>query len=105
MISSTLEKITGVKKILLKLGEDGVFIHEKSNKKVKNDILPTFNNNPKDVAGAGDSLLISSSMAIALNSNIWETSFIGSLSAALQISKIGNIPVRSKELISNLKKL
>ncbi len=105
VISSTLEKITGVKKILLKLGEDGVFIHEKSNKKVKNDILPTFNNNPKDVAGAGDSLLISSSMAIALNSNIWETSFIGSLSAALQISKIGNIPVRSKELINNLKKL
>ncbi len=103
VIASNLEKTTGIKKILIKLGEDGIFIHEKSNKVVKYDILPTLNNNPKDVAGAGDSFLIASSLSLALKFNIWEISLIGSLSAAIQISKIGNIPINNKELLSNLK--
>jgi len=102
IITSKLEKISGVKKILLKLGDDGIFIHEKTNKGVNNNIIPTFNNNPKDVAGAGDCFLISSSLALTLKLNIWEISLIGSLAAAIQISKIGNIPLSSKELINNL---
>ena len=105
VIASNLEKETNVKKILIKLGEDGIFIHQRNNKLVNYDILPSLNNNPKDVAGAGDSFLITSSMSLALKMNIWEIGFIGSLSAAIQISRIGNIPINSKELINNLKLL
>ena len=105
VISSKISKSTGVKKILLKLAQDGVFIHEGSNKKVINDTLPALNNNPKDVAGAGDCFLITSSMALALKSNIWEMSVIGSLSAAIQISRTGNSPLNVKELINDLNQI
>ena len=89
----------------MKLAQDGVFIHEGSNKKVINDTLPALNNNPKDVAGAGDCFLITSSMALALKSNIWEMSVIGSLSAAIQISRTGNSPLNVKELINDLNQI
>ena len=66
------------------------------------DRLPACNNSPKDTAGAGDSLLITSSLSLACKANIWEAAFLGSLSAGIQISRVGNIPLRAKELLIEL---
>ncbi|MEY3721640.1 MAG: hypothetical protein RL618_2159, partial [Pseudomonadota bacterium] len=53
---------------------------------------------PKDVAGAGDSLLIAGAMAMACGANIWEAGCLGSLAAAIQVGRVGNTPLQIVEL-------
>jgi hypothetical protein len=38
-------------------------------------------------------------MAMATGANIWEVGLIGSLAAAVQVGRIGNIPLNPQELI------
>ena len=63
-----------------------------------------MNTRALDVAGAGDSMLIASAMTLACDGNIWEASFIGSLAAAIQVSRIGNTPLTLEELLRELNK-
>ncbi len=87
--------------LFLKLGEEGMIIYPNEDDLIT-DRLPAFNNSPKDTAGAGDSLLITSSLSLACKANIWEAAFLGSLSAGIQIGRVGNIPLRAKELLIEL---
>ena len=66
------------------------------------DQIPALNTLPKDVAGAGDSLLITSALAIASGANIWEAGCLGSLAAAIQVGRVGNTPLQVDELIGEL---
>jgi rfaE bifunctional protein kinase chain/domain len=92
------------KNVLLKLGEDGLLVHANS---VENnwltDRIEALNSNAKDVSGAGDSLLIGSAMAKAAGATIWEAALIGSLAAALQVGRVGNTPLKLKDLLGELK--
>jgi bifunctional ADP-heptose synthase (sugar kinase/adenylyltransferase) len=56
----------------------------------------------KDVAGAGDSLLVASALTLAAGGTIWESAFLGSLAAAIQVGRVGNIPVLVEELFNEL---
>ena len=90
--------------ILLKLGEEGLLIHA-SNGNVDSwltDRVDALNDSPKDVAGAGDSLLITSAMTLASGGNIWEAACLGSLAAALQVGRVGNTPLRTEEFMREL---
>ncbi len=107
LLAENLRKVTNAKNILLKLGAEGLLIHtvdENDNNKWLNDQLPALNNAPKDVSGAGDSLLITSSMAVCTGANIWEAAYIGSLAAAIQVSRVGNTPLKLDELIEQIQK-
>ena len=107
LLAENLRKSTDATNILLKLGAEGVLIHTVDiNDKHKwlNDQLPALNNLPKDVSGAGDSLLITSSMALSTGANIWESAYLGSVAAAIQVSRVGNTPLRSEELIEEIQK-
>ena len=90
--------------LLLKLGEEGALIQseEQIDKNWIVDKINSQNTNPVDVAGAGDSMLISSALSLASGANIWEASLIGSVAASIQISRVGNIPINKKELIENV---
>ena len=92
------------KNIILKLGEEGALIQseEQIDKNWIVDKINSQNTNPVDVAGAGDSMLISSALSLASGANIWEASLIGSVAASIQISRVGNIPINKKELIENV---
>jgi len=89
---------------LLKVGSDGLLIHVKESSKFKKntDQIPALNNSPIDVAGAGDSMLSAASLAMISGANIWEAAYIGSVMAALQVARIGNIPITSEELKRSL---
>ena len=54
-----------------------------------------MNSNPLDVAGAGDSMLISSAMSISCGATPWEAACIGSIAASVQVSRVGNIPLKN----------
>jgi len=66
------------------------------------DRISALNNSPKDVSGAGDSLLIVSAMTLACGGTIWEAACLGSLAAAIQVSRVGNTPLEKEELIREL---
>jgi len=87
--------------IILKLGGEGALIQTAFSIKSPwvTDRLPALNSSPKDVAGAGDSLLITASLCLALKATIWESALIGSIAAAIQVSRLGNIQLQSDELL------
>ena len=47
---------------------------------------------------AGDSLFMASSMALRAGADIWQASYLGALAAALQVSRVGNLPLTTTEL-------
>lgn len=103
VLAENLRKATLAKNVLLKLGEEGLLVQSSGDSRefeILTDQIPALNTNPLDVSGAGDSLLVVASLAMSLGANIWEMGIIGSLAAAVQVSRIGNIPIRREEILS-----
>jgi rfaE bifunctional protein kinase chain/domain len=101
ILADHLMKISCAKNILLKLGEDGMLIHTGQNSWTT-DRINALNPLPKDVAGAGDSLLIASALTLVAGGDIWESALIGAIAAGIQVSRIGNIPLTSDEIMKEI---
>ncbi|MEO8040732.1 MAG: PfkB family carbohydrate kinase, partial [Betaproteobacteria bacterium] len=104
VLADTLLKKALASQIVITLGADGLLIHAPQREKgdLLTDRLPAFNSAPKDVSGAGDSLLACASMALATGADIWKSAYLGSLASAVQVSRVGNIPLSSSELLTEL---
>jgi len=104
VLADKLRLQANAENIILKMGEEGLIIHinKDETNNLFTDRINALNNNPIDVAGAGDSLLITSSMALASGANIWESSLLGSIAASIQVGRIGNTPLQSSELLKEL---
>ena len=96
VLAEALRKKTNASNIAITLGAEGVLIHAAQHKKTQwlTDRLPSLNTSPKDTAGAGDCLLVCSAMSLVLGRSIWESLYLGSVAAACQVGRIGNIPNR-----------
>jgi sugar/nucleoside kinase (ribokinase family) len=64
-----------------------------------------MNSNPVDVAGAGDAMLSAASLSMALGASLWESAYLGSIAAAIQVSRTGNIPLGKDNLIAEMKRI
>lgn len=104
VLAEQLRQQADAQNILLKLGEEGLLIHMGNGKAGGwlTDRVDALNSASKDVAGAGDSLLIASAMTLAIGGNIWEAACLGSLAAAVQVGRVGNTPLCTKELLQEL---
>ena len=104
VLAEQLRQQSSAHNILLKLGEEGLIIHTANNKASGwlTDRVNALNTSAKDVAGAGDSLLITSAMTLASGGSIWEAACLGSLAAAIQVGKVGNMPLHMEELLRDL---
>lgn len=104
VLAEQLRQQASARNILLKLGEEGLLIHAGNDKADGwlTDRVDALNSAPKDVAGAGDSLLIASAMTLASGGNIWEAACLGSIAAAVQVGRVGNTPIRTEELMREL---
>ena len=82
------------------MGEEGLLVHTRGDKTEDwvTDRVEALNTMPKDVAGAGDSLLIASAMVLASGGSIWEAACIGSLAAGIQVGQVGNTPIRIDQI-------
>ena len=104
VLSQKLAKASKAKNIILKLGSEGALLHlDDGTGANKTDRLAPFNFSPIDVAGAGDSMLISTMMSNVAGGNVWQAACIGGVASALQISRLGNIPLKKNELLDCLK--
>lgn len=90
--------------VIVTMGAEGLLIHSPNNPScgLTTDQLPAFNSAPKDVSGAGDSLLTCASMALAVGASIWESAYLGSVAAACQVGRVGNTPLSAAEIIQEL---
>ena len=104
ILAEGLRQKTGAKNIVLTLGSEGLLIHAASEKARGwiTDQLPAFNPAPKDTAGAGDSFLVLSSLALIAGADIWQAAYIGALAAACQVGRIGNIPLTPADIAFEL---
>jgi bifunctional ADP-heptose synthase (sugar kinase/adenylyltransferase) len=86
------------------MGEEGLLIHagNGAGNQWLTDRIAALNAAPRDVAGAGDSLLIASALTLASGGDIWEAACVGSLAAAVQVGRIGNTPLRTEDLLREL---
>ncbi len=90
--------------VLVTMGAEGLLVHARttSGDARETDQLPAFNTAPKDVSGAGDCLLICTAMALAVKPDIWKAAYLGSIAAACQVSRVGNLPLTAEELALEL---
>lgn len=104
VLANQLRLQAEARNVLLKLGEEGVLVHaeDRMNNDWITDRVTALNGAPKDVAGAGDSLLIASAMTLASGGNIWEAACLGSLAAAVQVGRVGNTPIQPHELTQEM---
>ena len=106
VLTSKLREECRAKNIIIKLGPLGMIIDVTNSKKDvhETDEIPILNRFPKDVVGAGDSLLILTALSLATGASPWEAAFLGSIASGIQVGKNGNIPLSLKEIHSNIKK-
>jgi rfaE bifunctional protein kinase chain/domain len=104
VLAEALRRKASAGNTLLKMGEEGLLIHAGNVVRDKwlTDRIGALNAAPRDVAGAGDSLLIASALTLASGGNVWQAACLGSLAAAVQVGRIGNIPLRTHELVQEL---
>lgn len=104
VLAEQIQKQSKATNVLLKLGEEGLLIHASNSDKDEwlTDRISALNSAVKDVAGAGDSLLIASAMTLACGGSIWEAALLGSLAAAVQVGRVGNTPMVNSELLKEL---
>ncbi|QFT34372.1 D-beta-D-heptose 7-phosphate kinase [Labrenzia sp. THAF82] len=93
--------------VYITLGSDGLLIHSSdptggSHHDLKVDRLPAMNQSPKDPAGAGDAMLVMSTLVLASGGTIWEAAYLGSIASACQVGRVGNIPLKPEEIIREL---
>lgn len=100
VLAESLRRRADAQNIVLTLGTEGLLIHASTEcgEQWLTDQLPAFNTAPKDAAGAGDSFLVMSSLAMVAGANIWQASYLGSLAAACQVGRIGNVPLTAADI-------
>ena len=103
VIADLLRSECEARYVIITLGENGVFINQDYDESNwKTDQIPALNFSPIDVAGAGDSLLTITSLALVCGASIWQASYLGSIVAAIQVSRVGNLPITIEELRKEL---
>lgn len=85
--------------LILKLGENGIMTYRSRGMEVREYFyIDSFVENLVDPIGAGDALLAAATSGLVASRNILIASILGNLCAALECSKLGNIPISQKEL-------
>lgn len=104
LLAEALRKKAEAEHVILTLGSEGLLVQipEPRPGYFSTDQLPAFNSAPKDSAGAGDSVLACTSLALAVGADIWQSAYLGSVAAALQVSRVGNTPLTLRDLVTEL---
>jgi rfaE bifunctional protein kinase chain/domain len=88
--------------LVITLGAEGMLIHPSRSSAFPADRLPAFNSYPKDVSGAGDSFFLSTAMSLRTGADIWQSSYLGAIAAALQVSRVGNAPLTVTDILTEI---
>lgn len=105
-IAKKMRETISAENVFITLSADGVLINSKnpsSHDEVGDtDKLPALQTAPKDPAGAGDAMLVTSALSLAAGASIWQAAYLGSIASALQVARVGNIPLTMQEILTHL---
>jgi rfaE bifunctional protein kinase chain/domain len=103
-IVEELHSKTKPRHLFITLGSDGLLAYSpnKNKKIISCDQIGALNENPRDVSGAGDSVLIFASLGLVSGLTVWESALLASIAAYIQVSNLGNKPLTISELESVL---
>ncbi|WP_111976501.1 PfkB family carbohydrate kinase [Algibacillus agarilyticus] len=110
LLAEKLRKKCKAKHIVITLAEDGAFLHkpnieDSALESWDNDKIAALADKAIDPAGAGDCFLASSALALATGTHFWQSSFLGAVAAACQVSRVGNKPLQQSELLKAIEGL
>ena len=102
VLAEKLRQQSNAENIFLKLGAEGLLVHAQNSSENDwiTDRVDALNNSPKDVAGAGDSMLVAAALTLAAGGAVWEAACLGSIAAAVQVGRVGNKPMNADEMIA-----
>lgn len=105
VLAESLRQKASADNVIITLGSEGLLIQsgQSGHHGLVTDQLPAFNTAPKDVSGAGDSLITCAAMALAAGMDIWQAAYLGSIAAACQVGRIGNMPLSAAEITRELR--
>jgi len=105
VLAEALRMAAEAQQLIITLASEGMLIHapDYAGSGFLTDRLPAFSTAPKDVAGAGDSLLTCTALALAADATVWQGAYLGSLAAACQVSRMGNSPLNATDLDRELR--
>ena len=105
-LTQFLSDISNYKYIILKLGKKGIFSVDRANKKNPNQnkaySIDSFVSKLIDPVGSGDALLAYATLSIIVSKKLSVASILGSIAAACECEKNGNIPITKKEVLRKL---
>ena len=91
--------------LILKMGGSGIMTYRSPGMESREFFyIDSFAENIVDPIGAGDALLSAATLSLIVTKNIVQASILGNFAAAIECSKLGNIPVSFEELIEETKK-
>lgn len=103
-ICQNLSALLGCEQLVITLGSEGALLFDRSSGVgYTTEVVSALNNNPVDVSGAGDSFLISASMAMTSGLEFREAIYLASTVAAVQVGTLGNKPVQARIVNSFLR--
>jgi rfaE bifunctional protein kinase chain/domain len=102
VLAEKLRRAADAENVVITLGNEGLLVHARSGKEYLTDRLPAFNLAPKDTAGAGDSFTTCSAMALCRGLDPWQAVYLGSLAAACQVGRVGNLPLTQRDLLTEI---
>lgn len=102
VVMQALQKKAAAQNVVITLGTEGMLICSRENNDWMTDRLAAMNTAPKDPAGAGDSFFTCASLALRTGRNMWESAYLGSIAAACQVSRVGNMPLTPDDLIKEI---
>ena len=112
-LTRELAKKSNFKNLILKLGERGIVSVNRSkgqNKNKKKDkthafALPSFTEKIVDTTGTGDALLSYSTLSLIQTKSLVVSSILGSIAAACECEKDGNISIKPEEIIRKINQI
>ena len=100
VLTDELRRISGVENIVITLGSEGAFVHAPDTVRgLVDEKISALNLLPRDVSGAGDALFVYSSLGLVAGGDIWTSVYLGSIAAACQVARVGNLPLETEEFL------
>jgi len=88
--------------VLITRGEEGMTLFEKGKGKITH--IPTKAKEVYDVTGAGDTVIATLTIALAVGASYGEAARVANHAAGIVVSKLGTATVSQEELIDNIKR-
>ena len=110
-LSNTLIEKTECKNLMLKLGARGMYCVQPEKSEVSQkaagvaSFIDSFAENVLDPVGSGDALLAYATLALYKSKSIVKSGIIGSMAAACECERDGNIPVKPEDVITKINKV